>query len=292
MNDLISEQTEDNEMIIMHDLIDKAAADLLKQLNEILELSEIESGKLLVHNNRFLLQKVIEEVVKTFESQTELKNLQISILFKNEIGFLESDKNKITDILSCLISNAVKFSKNGSITIKSYISENNLIISVEDCGIGLTEEQKKSIFNLFTQGDGSLTRVYGGIGVGLTLVHKLLELLNGTIDIKNNEYSGSIFSVSIPVKISNDQNSIIEIDHTKETDNYKDKQQSFDKSNLIDLFNELVKLNEKDNFIEMEKRLKKYREDYKFSDLNSESQLLFILAIGIKTKNKKKLLLY
>ena len=205
MNHLISEFSEDKEVSSMHDLIDKAAEKLLKQVNEILELSEIESGKLKIHNCRFQIQDIISEVVESFKYQATLKKIELSIISEKKIPLLNGDKNKIKHILSCLISNAVKFSKNGFIKIASSWSDNRLFISVEDNGIGLTKVQKELIFELFTQVDGSYTRSYGGTGLGLTLVNKLLLLLGGTIVVESKELSGSKFSIAIPVKKSSDQ---------------------------------------------------------------------------------------
>ncbi len=290
MNSLISELSEDQEISTMHNLINNAAVDLLKQLNEILELSEIESGKLHLIDTRFSTDKLISDVLEPFQSQINLKNLQVSILNEDKIPFLDGDKNKIKDILSCLISNAVKFSKNDTISIIPELIDNNLTISVEDSGIGLTEEQKKLIFGLFTQVDGSSTRVYGGTGLGLTLVSKLLELMNGAIDVKSEYGKGSKFTFSIPVKISDDQNSKLKLEEPESITEYIVPDLNLPEyRKLKELMNDVNRLVKVENFTEIGILLKRYNKEHILSDLNIETQLIFQIAIAAKTNNKIRL---
>lgn|GEM_PF-2224302 len=287
MNSLISEISEDDEITTMHNLINLASETLLKQLNEILELSEIENGKFKIVRNRFSIDEMIRKLINSFEVQINLKSLDVYIFPETSLPLLIGDKNKIRDILSCLISNAVKFTKKGKINISSSLENKNLVVSVEDSGIGLSEEQKISIFQLFTQIDGSHTRMFGGIGIGLTLVRNLTELLNGTIEVDSDSSSGSKFTVTLPIEISTDQKRIIEEDEDRESigNQFPVNKKSMSYKDLVLLLNEIKILLEDENYSEIEKKIKLYTNKYKISDLNFESQILFSISIALKLKN-------
>ena len=289
MNSLISEISVDDEINTMHELIGNAAGSLLKQVNDILELSEIESGKLKVNNKRFSIQKVMEGISETFKTQVELKSIEVLEVI-DDIPLLIGDKTKIRDIISSLMSNAVKFTKQGQIHIKGKLIDKLLEISIEDSGIGLKEDQKQSIFELFTQGDGSHSRMFGGTGMGLTLANNLIDLLNGSIKVEDGTTRGCVFTISIPVEISEDQKSKIE--------EVKDEKKSelgmvIDKKSkayvdLLSLMKNIKELIAKDNFITIENEIKKYSQTHNISELNYESQVLFRVSIAIKLKNKEK----
>jgi signal transduction histidine kinase len=291
MNSLISELSQDEEISTMHQLISSAAENLLSQLIDILELSEIERGNITVNASRFSINKVIQEILKSFETQLELKSLSAFVKTEGALPFIVGDKNKIRDIIACLISNAVKFTKKGSITILSSIDVDKLNISIKDTGIGLSEEQKKLIFNDFTQVDGSHTRIYGGNGVGLALVRKLLKLLEGSIVVESDNVTGSEFSITIPIEISEDQKSSL-----KKIEENVDKKDFFPMDiksktykDLMRLLNEISDLLNNESFDQIDKKIKTYCNIYTISDLNYESQILFRLSVALKLKKKNKI---
>lgn len=288
MNSIISEMSEDQEISEMHDLIGKAATHLLGQVNEILELADIERGHARIIESRFSVERIISEVLKTFEAQIHLKSLKL-IINTGTIPVLTGDKNKIRDIISCLISNAVKFTRKGSITITSSLDSENLVLSFEDTGIGLSQEQKTNLFELLSQADGSHTRIYGGIGVGLSLVNHLLTLLQGTINVESEESGGSRFLVSIPVSISKDQKSDIEEQLPRTYADIEDVDSNGrDYKDLILLLQNINNHMDSDNFEEMERQIKSFRDTHNILELNYESQILFRVAIAVKLKNKNK----
>ncbi len=287
MNYLISEMSTDDEITVMHDLIGTAADKLLHQINDILELTEIEQGLLKVVNSRFSIGQIISEVAKTFKKQIILKSLDLKIICNN-IPLLIGDKNKIRDILSALISNAVKFTRNGLIEINGSIEGEILVIQVKDSGIGLTEEKKKIIFELLTQADGSHTRAHGGIGVGLSLVNELLVLLGGSINLESEKLKGCKFTVNIPVTISKDQATKIEVSEPEKNHQPVINRTSQSYLDLITLIEEAEKLLVNENFQKIEKKIKEFSRTHNIMELNFESQILFRLSIAIKLKNKEK----
>lgn len=287
MNTLLSEVSIDKEVSLMHDLIGNAACKLLKQINDILELSEIERGNLKVVKSRFSIEQLISDIVKTFKNQIDLKSLDLIIL-SGHIPFLVGDKNKIKDIISSLMSNAVKFTKSGKIEISSTMEGNHIILKLKDSGIGLSEDQKKSIFELLRQVDSSHNRLYGGLGLGLSLVKELLMLLNGTIDVKHNELGGCSFTVTIPIEISEDQKSKIEYSKDNKIDPVLADKNSNAYKDLLIFLKKTDKLLNQDNFALIEKNINQFKQTHNIMELNYESQILFKVAIAIKLKNRSQ----
>ena len=287
MNSLISELSVDEEISKMHELIGQAAENLLRQVNELLEFSEIDRGQLKINISRFSIQELISEIISTFKDQIELKSLKI-VDNSDDIPLLAGDKNKVRDIISCLFSNAVKFTKAGQIQIRSQVKKNTLILSIEDTGIGFSEEQKDSIFNLLMQVDGSHTRIFGGIGVGLSLVKELLDLLNGSIEVESVESEGSLFTIRIPINISDDQKSEFEDYRKFETSLSSTEMPLSEYSDLVILLKEIDKLLIDDDYKLIEKKIKGYSKSHKLIELNFESNVLFRVSIAMKLKNKEK----
>jgi len=287
MNTLISELSKDEEISVMHDLVGQAADRLLNQINDILELSELERGNSKVVKSRFSIKQIISDIVKTFEVQIKLKSLDL-IVNTEKIPLLVGDKNKIRDIISSLISNAVKFTKSGSIEITSSFENNALVLIFKDTGIGLTVDQKKNIFELLAQADGSRTRSYGGIGIGLSLVKELLILLGGTIEVISEESEGSLFTVVIPVEISEDQETEINQIKTVKQNQIRVDKNSHAFRDLIILLKDLEKLLSDEKYDAIEKKIKEFSQSHNIMELNFESQVLFRVSIAIKLKNKEK----
>ncbi|MBI9100266.1 MAG: response regulator [Spirochaetaceae bacterium] len=287
MNSLISELYIDEEVSKMHELIGQAAETLLRQVNELLEFSDIDRGQLKINISRFSIQELISEILGTFKDQIELKSLKI-VDNSDDIPLLVGDKNKVRDIISCLFSNAVKFTKSGQIRIRSQVKENTLILSIADTGIGFSEEQKDSIFNLLMQVDGSHTRIFGGIGVGLSLVKELLDLLNGSIEVESVESEGSQFTIRIPIDISDDQKSEVEDNRKFEPSLSSTENPLSEYSDLVILLKEIDKLLIDDDYKLIEKKIKGYSKSHKLIELNFESNVLFRVSIAMKLKNKEK----
>jgi len=190
------------------DIAQKSANSLLTVIDDILDFSKIEADKLTLEILDFNLIKMMDEFLEPIALQAHEKNLEI-ILNVTQINesMIKGDPGRIRQILSNLVSNAIKFTDNGEIviTVSSYeIGLNGLKINilVSDTGVGISEDKIPTLFDYFTQADASITRKYGGTGLGLTIVKKLCKLMGGTVSVSNNQGSGSVFNVSIIVEKS------------------------------------------------------------------------------------------
>ena len=175
--------------------IDNSAKSLLGIINDILDFSKIEAGKLEIEKVEFDLFKVIDSVIGLIEFKAHEKNLEIIVSYGSNIGKkFYGDPLRIQQILTNLMSNAVKFTNSGEIGIYIHQIKNNIFrFEVKDTGIGLSIEQQDKLFQSFSQADGSTTRKYGGTGLGLTISKQLVELMNGKIWVESKKNIGSDF---------------------------------------------------------------------------------------------------
>lgn len=178
---------------------------LLQILNDILDYSKIEVQKLELVENNFDIYDVIHNISNLYRPQIEQKGLELKINFSNNIPttFIGDDL-RITQILSNLISNAIKFTHKGFIEIYIYCiaslgDKYKLQFDVKDSGIGMNQGNLKKLFKPFTQADDSITRKYGGTGLGLSISRELVELMNGKISVKSEFGNGSIFSFFVEI---------------------------------------------------------------------------------------------
>ncbi len=177
-----------------------SANNLLRIINDILDFSKIEAGKLELEHIPFTFKEICDELYNLFAPKVDAKALKLNIHYGKlaEVSML-SDPLRIKQIVFNLVSNALKFTEQGSINIKvdcSKVDENHAHCSfaVQDTGIGLSEDQLKRIFSAFTQADSSVTRKYGGTGLGLVISRSLAQMLGGTINITSVLHEGSTFS--------------------------------------------------------------------------------------------------
>ncbi len=181
---------------------------LLSIINDVLDLSKIESGKMGVEKIDFNIRELITEVVSLFEHKASEKDLKFSVHFSSSIPeFVIGDSVKIKQVLLNFISNAFKFTKNGS--IKLFIIQDTaggVLFSVKDSGQGIEESKVCSIFEPFIQEDSSTTRKFGGTGLGLTISSKLVDLMSGDIKLESKVGKGSTFSFLIPLPESSVKN--------------------------------------------------------------------------------------
>ncbi len=192
--------------------IDNSAKKLLSLINGILDLSKIEAGKLNIEKISFNLYNAIHNVITMSENQANKKNIKLLLEYNlNKNKYYFGDELRITQIIINLCSNAIKFTKIGSVTIIiNQIKKDLIQIEVKDTGIGLTEQEQIKLFQNFIQADGSTTRKYGGTGLGLSISKQLVELMGGKIWIESEKEKGSSFIFSIELKeINHTKNSII-----------------------------------------------------------------------------------
>jgi PAS domain S-box-containing protein len=184
-----------------------SAENLKVIINDILDLASIESGKLKFEKIAFNLTDLIPSLISTFTYQASEKNLALQYTIDESLNkVLLGDPVRLNQILINLISNAVKFTNAGTIVVacKQIKEQKNtclISISVRDTGVGIPNEKLTTIFESFSQADESVTRRYGGTGLGLTIAKQLTELQKGKIDVESKEHVGSVFTVTIPYGI-------------------------------------------------------------------------------------------
>lgn len=170
---------------------------LLRLVNSILDFSKIESGKMDLFSEKFNSTDIIKETISSIKSMVIQKNITINTELSEII--IEADIMKFKQIILNLLSNAIKYTnENGKITVRTKLKKDNLIVEIEDSGIGIAEEDRDKIFKYFRQIDSSHSRNQEGTGLGLVLVKKLVELHGGIIDFKSKKGKGSTFWFSLP----------------------------------------------------------------------------------------------
>ncbi len=188
------------------DTIISSGNTLLLLINDILDLSKIEAGKLELNQKPSNIRNLVSEVIQMFTFKTSEKNIALNHQFNPQLPYvLYIDQTRIRQVLLNLIGNSIKFTEKGFIDVAIDFEENskhtqliNLLISVKDSGIGIPEEQQKSIFEAFRQISGQSYRKYGGTGLGLSITSKLVEIMGGHISLKSEVKKGTEFIVTIP----------------------------------------------------------------------------------------------
>jgi signal transduction histidine kinase/ActR/RegA family two-component response regulator len=185
-----------------------AGESLLGLLNDILDISKVESGKLSLEYIPFSLRKLVEECVTLHSLQAEKKH--IDLLIEADPALPEAflgDPTRTRQILNNLLSNAIKFTSEGSVRILTSYPAGDVQICVIDTGIGMSEQSLQRIFSPFSQADAETTRLYGGTGLGLALCRQLVERMQGHIQVDSVPGEGSRFTVTLPLKIAGDTDS-------------------------------------------------------------------------------------
>lgn len=179
--------------------IEKSADNLLAIINEILDFSKIEAGKLILDNQPFNLRDLIQDTLTMLAPAAHQKHLElVSIIYRDTPIGLSGDALRLKQILANLVSNAIKFTQEGSVSIRTMLEQEDethvlLRISVTDTGIGLTPTQQKSLFQAFSQADNSMSRQAGGTGLGLVIAKRLVEQMHGEIGLDSQPGEGSEF---------------------------------------------------------------------------------------------------
>ena len=203
---LMSEDPDENlneDQIESAKVIQSSGSSLLTLIDEILDLAKIESGKMNLDYQNVIIDDVVTDLRNLFNPLIQEKGLQFNISIDDELQKeLETDRLRVDQVLRNLMSNALKFTSEGSIdlTIKKDIkNENYIIFSVKDTGIGIPEDKQKVIFEAFQQADGSTRRKFGGTGLGLSISREITKLLGGELLLTSKVGEGSEFSLSIPM---------------------------------------------------------------------------------------------
>lgn len=185
----------------------KSGKRLMTLINDILDLSKIEAGKMDIRDEDILLEELIEEVVNTINPLTIEKGIGLEVVRNcNTRIIINTDRTRLIQVLINLMGNAVKFTEQGKIVLKvSQTNDSMLQFDVIDTGIGIDEEGQRIIFEEFRQVDGSTTRKYGGTGLGLAISKKIIDLLGGSISIRSKVGEGSDFYFTIPLKFGKEK---------------------------------------------------------------------------------------
>lgn len=206
-NLLINKNPTDEQLKYLN-AIKKSADNLLVIINDILDLSKIEAGKIVLENIPFNLSSTIEEIYHTLFLRAEEKNLKL-IIENTQITdlYIVGDPTRLTQILINLLGNAIKFTETGHVKLEVIAKNQNdnsiqVVFNVIDTGIGIAEDYVKKIFESFTQAGTDTARKYGGTGLGLTISKELTDLMGGSIQVQSTLGKGTTFSVSIPFELS------------------------------------------------------------------------------------------
>lgn len=193
---------------IMEDLeqIRTSGKHLLALIGDVLDLSKIEAGKMELHLETFMIEPLLDEVAGTSQPLIEQNSNKLVVQYKPGIGTMQADMTKVRQTIYNLLSNATKFTANGTITVtmavKRFQDRDWLQVQVSDTGIGMTAEQIRNIFNPFTQADPSTTREYGGTGLGLALSQHYCRMMGGDLLVESEPGKGSTFTIQLPLHVA------------------------------------------------------------------------------------------
>ena len=190
------------------EIISNSGHDLLVIINDILDLTKIEAGKLQLRPRTFNLENVVRKVIKLHQNRAEEKGIGLLLEVSSKSpDLVYLDDLRLTQILNNLLSNAIKFTENGAVTLKVDLQNTDygeyLILKVKDTGIGIPSNEIDTIFDNFNQVDSSLQRKHRGTGLGLSIVSQLIDLMKGTISATSEVGKGSEFTIEIPIDESN-----------------------------------------------------------------------------------------
>ena len=211
--ELLKEDAEDDGMDEYQEPLERihtAGKHLLALINDVLDVSKIEAGKIDFNIEEFLVKNLIDEVVATTQQLAESNRNSLNVTCSGELGTIRSDETRVRQIVFNLVANACKFTENGTVSVDAslrWLGDIEFVdIKVTDSGIGMSPEQTDKLFSSFVQADSSTTRKYGGTGLGLAISKQLAEAMGGELTVVSELGKGSIFTASLPtlVEISMD----------------------------------------------------------------------------------------
>jgi signal transduction histidine kinase len=182
------------------EIIRESSTRLLNTVNDIIDISKIETGQTDINYNKINVLKEIQSLINFFEPQAEAKGLELSLINKLEVGeeYMITDKTKFVSIVNNLINNGIKFTNKGWVNVTLFKKENTLICNVKDTGIGISKDKQKVIFNRFVQANIQNNRVYEGSGLGLSISKSYTKLLKGNLWVESIPEHGASFFVQLP----------------------------------------------------------------------------------------------
>jgi signal transduction histidine kinase/CheY-like chemotaxis protein len=192
----------DNAGLVDLEKIQAAGRHLLGLINDILDLSKIEAGRMDVYLEQVLLARMVDEVKTIVDPLVGKNNNTLVVECPDDIGSLRTDLTKLKQCLINLLSNAAKFTKQGQVTLRLLRKDggDKVVFEIVDSGIGMTDEQVGRLFQSFSQADSSTTRNFGGTGLGLAITKHFVVMLGGSIDVTSVPGKGSVFTIELPDK--------------------------------------------------------------------------------------------
>ncbi|EIJ42325.1 signal transduction histidine kinase [Beggiatoa alba B18LD] len=216
-SEILQEELEEiNEVSLLPDLkkIHSAAKHLLALINDILDLSKIEAGKMDLYLEHFSVESLIHEILATVQPLINKNNNKLEVHTVKYLGTMYADVTKVRQNLFNLLSNACKFTENGVVAL--YVTRETvgltdwMVFRICDSGIGMTDEQMKKLFSAFTQADASTTRKYGGTGLGLAITKRFCEMMGGEVQVESRVGYGSTFILKLPAIVSEKNTNLVE----------------------------------------------------------------------------------
>lgn len=203
LSKLLADNPDENltpEQVKYAQTIQSSGNDLLNLINDILDLSKIEAGHVEIHPEPVSVERMVNGLRHLFDPLAHDKGLTFTLDVADDVvGVIETDSQRLEQVLKNLLANAIKFTEKGSVTLKvRALSDQQIALSVTDTGIGIAEEQQRRIFEAFHQADSTISRKFGGTGLGLSISRELVRLLGGTLHLKSTSGTGSTFTVIIP----------------------------------------------------------------------------------------------
>ena len=185
----------------MIEVVENSGQTLLAILNDVLDLSRIESGQVELEESPFEVEEIASAASALFTPLAQEKNLEFGITVTPAArGMWVGDALRLRQVLHNLLSNAMKFTSEGAVTGRISTSGGYMIVEVTDTGIGISQDRQDAIFERFTQADNSTTRKYGGTGLGLAITRKIAKLMGGDVQLESEEGKGSTFRARLKLK--------------------------------------------------------------------------------------------
>ena len=181
--------------------LDKNGRHLLSLINDVLDLSKIEAGRLVLSLDDYSMADVIQTVITSVEALAAEKNIKLNVIVPADLKIGRGDQQRIAQVLLNLVGNAIKFTERGEVKVEVDVSDRTFLISVVDTGPGISVADQKKIFKEFQQADGSSTREKGGTGLGLSIAKRIVEMHSGQIWVESVPGKGSDFRFTLPIRV-------------------------------------------------------------------------------------------
>jgi signal transduction histidine kinase len=181
--------------------LEKNGRHLLNLINDVLDLSKIEAGRLSLSLNEYSMEEVLKMVSNSVEALLAEKDLELKVEVPKDLVIGKGDEQRIAQVMLNLVGNAIKFTDEGEVKVEVNVANETFLVSVHDTGPGITEADQQKIFDEFRQADGSSTRKKGGTGLGLSISKKIINMHGGRIWVESTLGRGSIFHFTLPIRV-------------------------------------------------------------------------------------------